>query len=408
MDRAETHERDMDSCQNAMADRLSFLELCSDQKANGSRKEKLSKADASTVILPDLAISDLPADKRNEVSDRETVARLDSLEKQVQDLVAKQQPSQSTRFVEYSNSFKTRSTAQGLSTEEQLATYSSLRKMLEAGGDGPVMNESSRSLMAVEFMYHAADPSTIDQGDWDTCGVTTIEERMFAKHPSRVADMVQQVALTGEWKAADGKMINVGDKTVLSLWAPVQHPPLNGDRTLVSNLFQVTALNDIGQRGELGGFEGKNVHYMEANGASLVLHEGDDQAGAFQGISSQTIQMELNRLSGETIPHVLINSAKDHDANKNVIHFKSQEQLSSHLQELKDSNDLPAILSVCGSLPPFNAPYSQGHVVSISDIRQAANGAAEVYVDNQWGKGDSGCDGWYPLNEIFKSTSMTS
>jgi hypothetical protein len=373
-----------------------LLELYSDHKSLPD--------DSISATLPPLFFEDKVPAGKTEAAGKETQAAQDIPERQVQDLVSRYQPSQAGKFAEYCKNFCVRATAQGLSDEEQLRTFSSLEKLLCTDNNNSMMSESNRALMAVEFMYHAADPSTIDQGDWDTCSAATIEERMFARHPSLLADMVQQVALTGEFKAADGKTINVGDKSILSLWTAGQHPPTNADRTLVSQLIQSTALNDLGQREELGGYSGKNVHYLEANGESLILIEGVEQAQPFHGTSSEGIQNELSRLSGEKDPHVLINLDKDHGANKNVIHFESQEQFRAELQKLKEKNDLPAILSVYGNLPPFSDPESNGHVVSVTDIKQNANGGYDVYVDNQWGKGEAGCDGWYALDQIFNAT----
>ena len=386
MDNFEQTEDFLKPRESAAAGNLNLLELSSDKAAEPFKI-------AGIDLLPHLSISDMQS------------SNPDSSEKHVQDLVAQFQPEQAERFKQYSDNFKTRSNSLGISEEEQTKTFDSLEKLLQTSEkDGALMSDSNRALLAVEFMYHAADPSTIDQGQWNTCGASTIEERMFARFPSKVADMVQQVALTGEWKAPDGKMINVGDKDVLSTWMAGQHPPIDGDRTLVSQVFQVTALNDLAQHGELDGYKGLNAHYAELNGEAMVLMEGEDQPGPFQGITSESIQRELSRLSGDADPLVLINTAKDHGANKGIIHFDSQEQFKAELERLKNANDFPAILSVYGNQPPFNDPYSAGHVVSVSDLRQNPNGSFDVYIDNQWGKVFEGADGWYPLDQIYRST----
>ncbi|MBX9772643.1 MAG: hypothetical protein K2X29_14795, partial [Candidatus Obscuribacterales bacterium] len=336
---------------------------------------------------------------------QDNTGSLDSAEKQVQDLVAKFQPDQAARFADYSKSFRDRATAEGISSEEQAKMFSSIEKLLQAPEDGAMIDSSRRALMAVEFMYHAADPSTIDQGDWNTCSVNTIEQRMFSKYPAKLAEMVEQVALTGQWKSTDGKMINIGDKDVMAIWEAKQHPPLNGDRTLVSQLIQVTALNDIGQRGELGGFKGKDVHYVEIGGGESVVIQEGEAAAEFKGNSAGTMQRELSRLTGETEPVILVNVDKDKGKNTGVTHFETQDQMLTELQELKDKNDFPAILSVYGNLPPFSDPGTEGgHVVSVTDIRKNPDGTVDLFIDNSWGKGETGCDGWYPLTQVFTST----
>lgn len=413
---SEIDESSSDSTKTDSKGSLNLLEICSEQKKCNEKGrvaggKDLSPAPSieskSSSLLPSLSLAETtlegPLDQASGKSDAET---LEEIEKHVQELIAKNQPDHAERFAEYSSRFKSRATVQGISADEQLKTYSLLEKLMQ-GSDGasPLLDDSSRSLLAVEFMYHAADPSTVDQGDWNTCSVATIEGQMYSKHPSMIADLVQQIALTGEFRALDGKVINVGDQSVLSLWDIKQHPPINGDRTLVSQLFQVTALNDIGQRGELGGFTGKSVHYIEAGDGSMVVLE-DGSTDEFRGNNAQTIQNELSRLSGEPSPLVLINVNKDHGKNKGVIHFDTEEQFKTELQKLKDNKNLPVILSLYGNLPPFSDPESKGHVVSVSDIRQNAIGTFDIYVDNQWGKGDTGSDGWYPLTQIYNATFL--
>ncbi len=421
MDNTEAYEKNLDGQKPAaIAESLDLLDFYSG--ANTAAK------DSSGSLLPQLSISDSsqPVEKVSKNKDEkkaekqpenpaeatanntaENIAaslKLDNAENEIRDLLAKSEPSFAARFAEYSENFRTRAEAQGLDKAEQLDTYASLNKLLqEAKKDAP-LSEQNRALIALEFMYHAADPSTVDQGDWNTCSVASIESRMFAKYPSRVADLVQQVALTGEYHAPDGKIINVGDSSVLSLWTAGPHPPLNGDRTLVSQLFQVTALNDLGQRGELGRYYGKTVHYVEAGSEAFVIQEGAAGPEPFYGNSSESIQKELSRLSGEKEPCVLINFDKDHGINDGVIHFKTEQEFQNELQKLKDKNELPAILSVYGNLPPFSDPDVRGHVVSISDLRQKPDGSFELYLDNQWGKGEEGADGWYSLNQIFLAT----
>jgi hypothetical protein len=46
-------------------------------------------------------------------------------------------------------------------------------------------------------MANAAEPTSNDQGKYSTCQITTIENRLYAKEPSTVTDILSQVAREG-------------------------------------------------------------------------------------------------------------------------------------------------------------------------------------------------------------------
>lgn len=335
-------------------------------------------------------------------------------------------PEIAEEFDKLSAQFKERASQQDISEEAQLATYKSLQKMIS----NPEISEAKvgqteRMKAALEFMYHAADPSTIDQGTHGTCNVSTIEHRMISKYPEKVADLLAQVSLTGKWTAPDGKIIDIDDQSLVPGDEERHYPPQNGNRSFASQIFQVTALNDLGQRGELFGSDGKPVHYFqdirdESSDLNSVRLYGDylkfDKSGElaeFRGVKDDTTQKELSRMTGETAPHVIVNIEKDRGRGEGVIHINSEQKLLNELLQLKGSpnkeNDLPAILAVFTWKPPFNQDPGVAHVISISDLRQTSDGNWQVYLDNQWGKSSGwgkpdGNDGWYPLSEIYEAS----
>ncbi|MBX9720179.1 MAG: hypothetical protein K2X81_02195 [Candidatus Obscuribacterales bacterium] len=329
-------------------------------------------------------------------------------QRNVSDSIGKISPQTAALFDKYSKQFADRAVAQGIKTDEQLKVYKSLEQMVQApDNSGAKMSLVNRAMVALDFMYHAADPSTIDQGIHDTCSVSTIEEQMFVRQPSKVADLVAQVLLKGNWRAGDGKTIEIDEGSLVPGTEESSHPPTDGQRSLVSQIFQVTVLNDIAQRGELGGYLGQSVRYCENDGHSFVQLSKDRPAGEFLGISDDVMQAELSRLSSEKFPSVFINSERDHGTFRDVSHFNSPEQFQVGLSKMKAENELPAIIGVYSNLPPFSDPGGGGHVLCITDIRKDADGSYKVFVDNQWGKVGAGSDGWYALNDIFNATKRS-
>ncbi len=372
--------------------------------------------------LPNLLIDGVDAKREKDISGHEkrdsvnesgggkSEDQIVETQKNLSDSIGKISPQAASLFDKLSKVFEDRANAQGIEPAELLKTLKSLQEMVQAPDDsGAKMSQLNRAMVALDFMYHAADPSTIDQGMRDTCSASTIEEHMFVKQPSKVAELVAEVALTGKWKAGDGKTIEIDDASLLPGSEESSHPPSDGQRSLVSQIFQVTVLNDIAQRGELGGYLGQSVRYCENDGHSFVQIADDKQRGEFKGISVDVLQAELSRLTGESFPSVFINRERDGGIVKDVAHFDSPSDFQLGLCKMKEENRLPAIIGVYSNRPPFSDPEGGAHVLSITDIEKDNDGSYKVFVDNQWGKAETGAgaDGWYSLDAIFNATKKS-
>ncbi|HEY9755984.1 MAG TPA: hypothetical protein V6C97_12530 [Oculatellaceae cyanobacterium] len=142
--------------------------------------------------------------------------------------------------------FENRADKDGLSPKEVADTYKQAERLLEAKDD-QLLPEEQRQRLAAEVILHAAHPNEIDQGYYNTCNVTCLEKLIYSKHPSDAAKLVADVALTGQYRAKDGTVVNL---------EPTPHndskkyPPALGTRDHASEIFQVTAVN---------------IHYQQTN-----------------------------------------------------------------------------------------------------------------------------------------------
>ncbi len=389
-------------------------------------KNESSRAGA-WLVLPQLELNGA-AEKAEEkkfaeadlLSEGLSKSRINTADQLIHAAIAQSDPELAGVYSKSSEQFKERASIAGLSHEEQANTYEALAEMVDKSQTSCKLDRITRTMLALDFMFHAGNPSNIDQGKHGTCSAATIEQRMLTKYPSRVADLVRQVSIEGKWTAPDGKNIHIDDRSLLPGTEEQYHLPADGQRSLMSQIFQVTALNDLSQRGEISRYDGQILQYCQGvkdpdsdlasvqNWGEYLRDERSGEISEFYGLKGEAIQKELSRMSGETEPHVFVNIEKDGGRQQGVIHIDSEAKFLSELLKLKGStqldSDLPAIVEVNINREPFsenNHKRWNGHVVSISDLKQAEDGRWQLFLDNQWGENR---DGWYPLSVIYEAT----
>ncbi|MBX9725232.1 MAG: hypothetical protein K2X81_27760, partial [Candidatus Obscuribacterales bacterium] len=87
--------------------------------------------------------------------------------------------------------------------ETQMAeTYKHLSELLQGTGKHPErVNQKQRQDICEQITQRAAHPELIAQGDFDTCQLTSMERRAFARTPAEAARLISEVALNGEYQS---------------------------------------------------------------------------------------------------------------------------------------------------------------------------------------------------------------
>ncbi len=314
---------------------------------------------------------------------------------QIEDPAARQ------RFVQDCADFEKRAKEEGLPVEEVVKTMEATTRLLNS--ETGAVPEAERINAAQGIMRHAAHPESIDQGAHGTCNVATIENMAFTDRPGQAASMIAEVALTGKWTAPDGKQIKIDAQSLVPGAEERTFPPQDGARSFASQLYQVTALNDLGQR------ENPPLCFSQRRPASRsdTGEYWTDASGRivepFGGLTVGEIADEAERLLPGDNTVIML------DANANwqegsIIAFNNEKDLTSKLLELKENNDLPIILAVNGSDPVFGGGSPNNginHVVCISDIDTSTN-PPRVKIDNQWGSRN---DGWMSVSNLYSGCS---
>lgn len=308
-------------------------------------------------------------------------------------------PAERKKFLDDLQTFEDRAKEDGLREEEIRKTYENLNKLLEAN-DGKLPKHQNIAI-AEQIAHHLANPSNIDQGGHLTCNVTTLQERMFTTNPATATDMIVQGALTGQYVAADGKVIKLDPSNYVPGREELDRIPQDGSRSNASQIFQAVALNDIFQRQNppltyVQGRPGENG--PGDSGERLVNADGKVVAN-FGGLGTKDMNDEAKRLIGEAF---CINNVAS-GFGDGPTSFKTEQEMIDFIKKAQAEGDLPLSIVVDANHPLFGAGIENGgfagHVVSITDYNPATG---QVKISNQWG---SGGDKWVSAKDLYAATT---
>lgn len=301
--------------------------------------------------------------------------------------------------------FHERAGRDGLAADEINRVYRAVGRLLSAGGDGAVKPEQ-RLRLAGQVMSQCARPETVDQGVHSTCSVATIESRMYRRSPGRAAELVADVATTGLFETAAGKLVRLDRQSLVPDAEAGDHPVADGRRSFASQLFQVTAINAyLAEKNAAQDPPGK-VRYEQHQPASpgdtgerlvdyasqppRALTDADGRFERAAGIPLSALKDLSRSISGlDEGDFVIVNRA--HDSPAGAVSVDSDRQLGEVLADIKRSGRLPAIINVDSGIEPFFGDSDRGraggaganHVVNVLDYDEETG---RVRIDNQWGE----------------------
>jgi len=312
-------------------------------------------------------------------------------------------PTKRAEFERNRQDFETRAQKDQLPPAEVAQTYEQMTKLLTA--DQGTVAKPNREVLAENFMNQVAHPNQTDQGNYNTCNVTTLAEHNEWRHPSKMAEMITTTALTGSWTAPDGKQIKIDANSLSPQPESGGHPPKDGDRSFATQVMNVVMVNDITQRrsppeyysqesSEGNNDNGERLRY--ANGTEVPDSEDPKKGARSPTVDCSELEAEQRRISGDA--GTLIERG---ELNNNKVHeVHSQQEMQEYLLEMKREHKLPATVMVDANGPGFwnnpNAAKPAWHVVSVTDIDDKGN----VFVDNQWGSKN---DKWMPVSQLYGS-----
>lgn len=319
-----------------------------------------------------------------------------------------------------------------VSRQEILGVYENVSRLLDAKGNEPV-TRSNRIVLAEQVLDQSAHPMSIDQGYHQTCNVTTIEARMYSKYPSKAAELVADVALTGKFETSNPRDNDVVlDKASLRPDKEAStNPPKDGERSYASQVFQLTAANIFWQgrsfdndhnpvrKGDLRyvqiepvksipGDTGERVR--NARGETITSREdGKNVKIMAPDLSLNSLIVISNEISGrDEEKFILSNAGVTGPEEYKAGMFHNAKELAKMLTDQK--NQYPLILAVHTYHDPFWKDSGHGdrggaggeeggwHVINITGFNEKTG---EVQISNQWG---DRTDKKVALSTLYKAT----
>lgn len=331
--------------------------------------------------------------------------------KEVMDLAASRGLDMNT-FSDSMRKLEQRAQSKETNAAEVQATYDKVARLLRNDGNNQ-LGKPEMNRLAGQIMKQAGDPSTIFQGNYNTCSVASAEVRTYARTPGAAAKLVADVAEKGFFRSAlDGTRVDI-DRTPHG-----QSLKPEGDkiRSHASEIFQVTASNlfwtDKGKQysqlhpGQDGGYQdqpGGPQRNKDDNGERLVdkktrrpVDGGDEH---YPAVPDDGYAKIISRITGKPETHVAIQRTEALDGpSPSVLQPKNQQQFEQMLGQLKKQGRLPIMAGVDTNFEPFkgdgalsgtaaNAVTSEEgpHQILIRDFIPAADGKpARILVDNTW------------------------
>ncbi len=324
-----------------------------------------------------------------------------------------------------------------LGGEEIAKTYKETERLLTTAGDVPLKQED-RVKVAEQVMSQCAIPKSIDQGQHETCNMTTAECTTYTRHPSEAARLVTDIATTGQYTAKDGTQVQVNP--VAADAEARNNPPVDGDRSQASQIFQVAAVNLYYQK--------QPYTYTDAAGNAKIVPPGQIQyqqvpdvpgvvppTGGERLIDQSTTPPTTimkdwinnipkdspdladramvdvpNIISGTTDATMIEHKTGVYGDATGVNTFENEEGLKNYIQDAAEKGKFPIVIGVHSGQEPFLHDSGNGaaggsggwHVVTITDY-DAATGKVEI--DNQWGtNADHQGDKAVQIHDLYRAS----
>lgn len=265
-------------------------------------------------------------------------------------------PAQRRAYMADIEKFQIAGKERGLSEKEISQFFKESTRLLSSNTDTFVKAEE-RAKLAAQALKQAVEPTSIKQGPFKTCNVTSVEVSMYTRQPSAAMKAITEAALTGKFTTADGKSIELPPSTFV---------PKAGARTFASQIFQDLAVNTFWNDTKLVKDQKPytDVRYRH-DGAPVTKTDtgqrvtGVDETGVVKelykspGLATTYLPEVYRRIAGNR-PDVVALSATEGPAAPGALKVESAEKLHEKLAELsRKPGGLPVIIMVHTSNEPF-------------------------------------------------------
>lgn len=300
--------------------------------------------------------------------------------------------------------------AQKHANREIAATYQHLSRLFDDTNTRSPYDQRRRNQIAEQVIAHAANPTLVDQGNRPTCNVTDVEVRTYMRNPAEATRLVVDVATTGRYVTTKEPrtLVFLDAGSLRPDTQSQKHPPVDGERGLASQIFQLTAgniyyttennrTNPPGQvryeQDPAQKFEERVIDYSQ--NPPKVINKG------FIGAASCRLMEIGSQITGDPLP-------RDGGYEWFITSASSEAELHQKLIRLKQNGQLPATIYVDTNNEPFYTDSGEGtaggsgggHVVNVLDYEPGP--PCKLAIDSTWGSTlDHDKNGRVDLHELY-------
>ena len=228
--------------------------------------------------------------------------------------------------------------SRNLPAAQKDGVYSQVDRLLEAKTSA--IPQAELTNLAAQILLEAGSRQ-VGQGDHNACTVASLEAREWNRAPDKAATTIVEAALSGSWRAPDGKEIKLPAAGLMPL-PGIESSLLGGEeRTLASQIFQLVTVNDILQR--LNPpiiYSGKDGDILRSTEGKPVTIDGSD---TFKGLPPSLVEQAAERNFGDSEAFIVnkdLPGVKTH-----MLQFGSAQELS---QALTSAKQFPLLIPVDG------------------------------------------------------------
>lgn len=291
-----------------------------------------------------------------------------------------------------------------ITPQEVSKTLKACRELLEASDTH--FSADERAKLAFQAVRQASSPYSIDQGEYNTCNVTTLEKMLYSSKPSVMMEMMRDIATTGNYKTANGDNIKFSKEQLKpnSKEEEAFHTS-DGERSYATQIANIAMINAYWQnRTETP--DGKKVpkgsiRYENTPDGERLLDYSQKPPKALRDTNGNVIESpKINAIDMTSIMKHCAGKLPDGGLmlHRNIVDNKvdgivevtTQEQFEKKLVELASGKNgkfpIIAVIHDTDKLYGKESENGAGHVVTISGIKLDKDGKILIKTDNQYGK----------------------
>jgi hypothetical protein len=307
-----------------------------------------------------------------------------------------------------------RAQADGKMDQDVAQTYQQMTRLLDADPSKAKVSDPKLLGRLVEQIAHQAADPNIDQGNHNTCNVTTLGDVTFTKHPGVAAEAIATTALTGQWRnPADGKVSVIPEGSLKPGTEEDRDLPKDGQRSYATQLLNLALVNDQTQRRnppeyysqeqpERGNQNrsdtGERLRYADGSEVSrnekvVVVDANGMPRAEIQKRPARSPNLDCSEIEqiGERLgdgKQILITNPDVAGVNSSEAQPRNAQELAKTLGDKQSNGSLPAVVMVDANNPEFGGSGKspnggRWHVLSVTGYDSTTG---QVTLSNQWGK----------------------